>query len=425
MHDIKFIRENKKVFDKSMKDRGIHPCADEILFIDEIARESTKKLQDLQHKRNEIAKTMSSLTQTDLEYASLKEQGYEIKHKIHVLEQQKHEAIAKLEHFLLTLPNVLEEDVHYGEGESDNKMVRSVGQPKQFTFDVRSHYEIGEGLKLMDFQTAAKISGSRFVILKKDLVRLERALANFMIDIHTKEFDYDEIAPPALVLEETMLKAGQLPKFEEDSFKTTNGYRLIPTSEVPLVCMVSNEILAEHELPLRYVGYTQCFRSEAGSAGRDTRGMIRQHQFSKVELVSLVLPQNSKDELDRMTNAAETVLQRLELPYKTMLLCSQDIGFCAQKTYDIEVWLPYEKRYREISSCSNCGEFQARRMKARYKSVMDGKNHFIHTLNGSGLAVGRTIVAILENYQNEDGSVNIPTKLQPYMQNQTTICNYK
>ena len=317
----------------------------------------------------------------------------------------------------------MESDVPHGENEDDNKIIRTVGNLKEFKFDARSHYDIGESLGMMDFDTATKISGSRFVILRRDFVRLERALASFMLDIHAAEFGCEEVFPPALVLEDTMFKAGQLPKFDEDSFKTTNGYRLIPTSEVPLVCMASNKIFSENELPLRYVGYTQCFRSEAGSAGKDTKGMIRQHQFSKVELISIVLPENSKDELERMTNAAESILKRLDIPYRTSILCSGDTGFCSQKTYDIEVWLPYEKRYREISSCSNCGAFQARRMKARYKSSKDGKNYFVHTLNGSGLAVGRTMIAIIENYQNEDGSISIPSKLQPYMHNQKTISN--
>ncbi len=421
MHDIRFIRENKELFDKGMKDRRIHPCADEILFIDNTVRQNKTKIQTLQNERKLIAKEMASLKPNDDQYEKLKNKGHDIKHKIHVLEKQKNEAQDKLNNFLTTLPNILEVDVPHGESEDDNQIIRIVGKPKEFDFDVRSHYDIGESLGLMDFNTATKISGSRFVILKRDFVRLERALATFMLDIHAKEFGYEEVFPPALVLEDTMFKAGQLPKFDEDSFKTTNGYRLIPTSEVPLVCMVSDKILLENELPLRYVGYTQCFRSEAGSAGKDTKGMMRQHQFSKVELISIVLPENSKDELGRMTNAAETILKKLKIPYRTSMLCSGDTGFCSQKTYDIEVWLPYEKRYREISSCSNCGAFQARRMKARYKSSKDGKNYFVHTLNGSGLAVGRTMIALIENYQNEDGSISIPSELQPYMQNQKII----
>ena len=421
MQDIKFIRENKELFDKGMKDRGIHPCADEILFIDNIVRQNKTKVQEFQNKRKLIAKEMAELKPDDKKYEELKNKGYDIKHKIHILEKQKNEAEDELNHFLVTLPNILESDIPYGKNEDDNKIVRVVGKLKEFDFSVRSHYDIGESLGLMDFNTATKISGSRFVILRKDFVRLERALATFMLNIHAKEFGYEEVFPPALVLEETMFKAGQLPKFDEDSFKTTNGYRLIPTSEIPLVCTVSDKVFSEDELPLRYVGYTQCFRSEAGSAGKDTKGMIRQHQFSKVELISIVLPERSKDELERMTSAAETILKKLDIPYRISLLCSQDTGFCAQKTYDIEVWLPYEKKYREISSCSNCGAFQARRMKARYKSSKDGKNYFVHTLNGSGLAVGRTMIAIIENYQNEDGSISIPSKLQPYMQNQKTI----
>ncbi|WP_236870543.1 serine--tRNA ligase [Candidatus Bandiella numerosa] len=421
MHDIKFIRENSKLFDKGTENRGIHPCSEEILFIDNIVRENKSKIQDLQHERNEVAKQMSFIDHKDEKFKVLKERGYEIKHKIHILEEQKNEAQEKLNNFLISLPNLLEEGVPYGEKEEDNQIIRKFGKPRHFDFTVRSHYDIGENLGLMDFESATKISGSRFVILRKDFVRLERALATFMLDVHVREFGFEEVSPPALVLEETMFKAGQLPKFEEDSFKTTNGYRLIPTSEIPLVCMAADEIIAESELPRRYTGYTQCFRSEAGSAGRDTKGMIRQHQFSKVELISIVKPEESANELERITNAAETILQKLGLPYRIALLCTQDTGFCSQKTYDLEVWLPYEKRYREISSCSNCGEFQARRMKARYKSLKDGKNYFVHTLNGSGLAVGRTMIAIIENYQNEDGSISIPKELQPFMQNQKII----
>ena len=421
MHDIKFIRENNELFDEGIKKMGIHPCSEEILFIDDIVRSNKTKIQYLQHEKKEVAKQISSLKPSDENFNLLKEQGYEIKHKLHILEEQKNEAQEKLDKLLTTLPNIPEKDVPYGKCEDDNKIIRTIGKPKNFDFKPRSHYDIGETLGIMDFETATKISGSRFVILKKDLVRLERALATFMLDVHVKEFGFEEVFPPALVLEETMFKAGQLPKFDEDSFKTSNGYRLIPTSEVPLVCMYADKIIAEHELPLRHVSYTQCFRSEAGSAGRDTKGMIRQHQFSKVELISIVKPEESKNELERLTNAAESILKKLDLPYRVSLLCTQDIGFCSQKTYDLEVWLPYEKRYREISSCSNCGAFQARRMKARYKSLKDGNNHFVHTLNGSGLAIGRSIIAIIENYQNSDGSISIPEKLQPFMQNQKLI----
>lgn len=421
MHDIKFIRENSKLFDKGMYNKGIVPCSEEILLIHNIVRESKSKIQDLQHERKEVAKQMSSINYKDEKFKVLKERGYDIKHKLHILEKQKNEAEKKLRSFLIALPNIPEEDVPYGKGEEDNKVIKKLGKPKNYDFSVRSHYDIGENLGLMDFVTATKISGSRFVILRKDFVRLERALVTFMLDIHVREFGFEEVSPPALVLEETMFKAGQLPKFDEDSFKTTNGYRLIPTSEIPLVCMVAGDIIDENKLPLRYTAYTQCFRSEAGSARRDTKGMTRQHQFSKVELISIVKPEESHNELGRITSAAEAVLQKLELPYRVSLLCTQDTGFCSQKTYDLEVWLPYEKRYREISSCSNCGAFQARRMNARYKSLKDAKNYFVHTLNGSGLALGRTIIAIIENYQNEDGSISIPIKLQPFMQNQKII----
>jgi seryl-tRNA synthetase len=423
MHDIKFIRDNKELFDQGIKDRGIQPCAEEILHTYDIVRQNKMEIQELQRQRKALAKEMSMLKPEDARYKELKLQGHDIKHKLPASVEREGYAMKKLEHFLTTLPNMAELDVPYGDGEENNKIIRVIGKPRSFDFNVRSHYEIGRNLGMMDFETAAKISGSRFVILKQDLVRLERALASFMLDVHSKEFGYEEVSPPALVLENTMFKAGQLPKFEDDSFKTTNGYRLIPTSEVPLICMAADKIMSEHELPLRYVGYTQCFRSEAGSAGRDTKGMIRQHQFSKVELISIVLPKDSKAELERVTTAAESILQKLELPYRVLLLCTKDMGFCAQKTYDLEVWLPHEKRYREISSCSNCGSFQARRMNARYKSLKDGKNQLVHTLNGSGLAVGRTMIAIIENYQNEDGSISIPAKLQQYMQNQKIINN--
>jgi seryl-tRNA synthetase len=421
MHDIKFIRENPKQFDEAMRLRGLHECADEILFIDKIVRDNINKIQALQHTKKEIAKQMSNFDKLDEKFSNLKKEGYDTKHHIQVLETQKSEAEKKLKHFLITLPNIPDNDVPFGESEEQNEIFRTVGEKRNFSFEVMSHYDLGKKLDLMDFETAAKISGSRFVILKKDLAKLERALASFMIDIHTKEFGYEEVIIPELVLEDTMFQAGQLPKFEDDSFKTTNGYRLIPTAEIPLVCMNSKKIVQEHDLPLRYVSYSHCFRSEAGSAGRDTKGMIRQHQFSKVELVSITSPNKSSEEFERMTSAAERILQKLELPYRISLLCSQDMGFCAAKTYDLEVWLPFEQKYREISSCSNCKDFQARRMNGRYKSLSDEKNHFFHTLNGSGLAIGRTIVAIIENYQNQDYSINIPDVLQPYMNNQKVI----
>ena len=421
MHDIKFIRKNSVIFDKAMINKGIEPCSEKILFIDNIVRKTESETQNLQHKKKEIAKLISVLKSSDENFYLLKKKGHEIKNQLMIVERASNEAKDKLNNLLKTLPNIIEEDVPCGIDEKDNKIIRVVGKPKNYNFSIRSHYDIGEKLGMMDFKIATKISGSRFVILKKDLVRLERALATFMLDIHVREFGFEEVLPPALVLEETMYNAGQLPKFNKESFKTTNGYRLIPTSEIPLVCMVSDRILNEYELPIRYVSYTQCFRSEAGSAGRDTKGMMRQHQFSKVELISIVKPSKSNNELERLTNAAERILQVLELPYRVSLLCAQDTGFCSQKTYDLEVWLPYEKKYREISSCSNCGNFQARRMRAKYKSIEGNKNIFVHTLNGSGLAIGRTMIAIIENYQTKNGSIMIPKKLQPFMQNQSII----
>ena len=421
MHDIKFIRENPLLFDKYMQDRGISPCSSDILSVDELHRKNKTKMQNLQNHRNIIAKQIAKAKTNNESIEHIMHEAEETKRKIEQLEKEILEIDNKLLNYLVTLPNIHQEDVPIGKSENDNKIVKTFGVPKKYSFTPKHHYELGEDLKMMDFKQAAKISGSRFVILKDDLAKLERALADFMLDLHTKEFGYQEIYTPVLVKEETMFNVGQLPKFDHDSFKTTNSYRLIPTSEVTLTSMVADSITPEVKLPFRFVAYTQCFRSEAGSAGKDTRGMLRQHQFSKVELVSITIPEDSNKELKRMLNAAETVLQKLDIPYRISLLCTQDIGFCAAKTYDIEVWLPGQDCYREISSCSNCRDFQARRMKARYKSLKDNKNHFVHTLNGSGLAIGRTIIAIMENYQNEDGSIIIPQALQPYMNGQKKI----
>ena len=324
-----------------------------------------------------------------------------------------------LESALAELPNLPLDDVPDGADEDDNIEVRRWGEPKSFSFAPKEHFEIGEGLGMMDFETAAKMSGSRFCILSGALARLERSLGAFMLDLHTGEHGYTEVNPPALVRDDAAFGTGQLPKFEEDLFKTENGYWLIPTAEVPLTNMVAGEILEEEDLPFRFSAMTSCFRSEAGAAGRDTRGMIRQHQFSKVEMVSIVHPDGSDAELERMTNCAEEVLKRLELPYRTVVLCTGDMGFSARKTYDIEVWLPGQNegqgRYREISSCSMCGDFQARRMKSRFRPKEGKGTRFLHTLNGSGVAVGRALIAILENYQQDDGSVAVPEVLKPYM----------
>jgi seryl-tRNA synthetase len=322
---------------------------------------------------------------------------------------------------LAELPNLPADEVPDGADEAANLLVRRKGDAPRFNFEPASHETIGERLELMDFRRAGKLSGSRFVVLRQDLARLERALAQFMLDLHTREFGYQEISPPLLVRDEAVFGSGQLPKFAEDLFRTTDGLWLIPTAEVPLANLVADEILDERDLPLRFTAWTPCFRSEAGAAGKDTRGMIRQHQFMKVELVSVTTPEQSAAEHERMTACAEEVLKRLGLAYRVMLLSSGDMGFAALKTYDIEVWLPGQGTYREISSCSNCGAFQAQRMKARYRPAEGRGTRPVHTLNGSGLAVGRTLIAILENFQHEDGSVTIPPVLQPYMGGQKLI----
>ncbi|MBT3332495.1 MAG: serine--tRNA ligase, partial [Rhodospirillaceae bacterium] len=322
---------------------------------------------------------------------------------------------------LSELPNQPEPDVPVGQDEETNVEVRRHGEPPVFDFEPKQHFEIGEALGLMDFEAASKVSGARFVVLRGALARIERALAAFMLDIHTLEFDYTEISPPLLVREHTAFGTGNLPKFEEDLFKTTDDFYLLPTAEMVLTNLVRDEVLAEAELPLRFTAHTPCFRSEAGAAGRDTRGMLRQHQFYKVEMVSISHPDQSGEELDRMTNCAETILQRLGIPYRAMLLSSGDMGFSAKRTYDLEGWMPGQDCYREISSCSNCGDFQARRMGARFKPNQGKGTNFVHTLNGSGLAVGRTLIAVMENYQLAGGGFAIPEALQPYVGGMTRI----
>lgn len=417
MHDIKFIRENPEVFAQHLSKRGLEGIVDQILTIDNRLRQEQTTLQEKLTKRNEFAKEIGKSKSKGIDVSSLLQQADELKAQIPDLEHSISLLESELYDKMINLPNILSEDVPLGADENENQEIRRWGEIKHFDFQVKEHYEVVGILDKMDFETGAKISGSRFVILKSDLARLERALANFMLDIHTKEFGYTEISPPYLVKNEAMFGVGQLPKFDEDSFLTREGLRLIPTSEVSLTNMVANEILQEEELPLRFTAYTPCFRSEAGSAGKDTKGMIRLHQFSKVELVSITRPRDAASEHERMTMCAEEILKRLGLPYRIMLLCSGDTGFHSQKTYDIEVWLPGQKRYREISSCSYCGAFQARRMNARYKELVSRKNYFVHTLNGSALAIGRTMAAIIENYQNSDGSITIPNALQSYMNN--------
>lgn len=419
MHDINFIRTNPEVFDKAMKKRSFDASSKELLALDEARRNAINDLQNMLTKRNQLAKEIGSFKdKSSDEFKALLAKAAKLKEDIATLEaQQSDEGVLSIR--LAEIPNIPDDSVPVGKSEEQNQLVKTFKEPNTLPFAAKNHWDLGEDLGQMDFETAAKISGSRFVLLKNDLARMERALQNFMLDNHVNEWGYTEVVPPYLVKDKAMYGVGQLPKFSEDSFQTTNGYRLIPTSEVSLTNIVADMILPEKELPLRFTAYSPCFRSEAGSAGKDTRGMIRQHQFTKVELVSIATPEESENEHERMLAAAESILQKLELPYRVMLLCSGDMGFSAKKTYDIEVWLPGQNAYREISSCSNCGDFQARRMKTRFKR--DDANMFVHTLNGSGLAVGRTMVAILENYQQEDGSIIIPKVLVPYMGGKTVI----
>lgn len=415
MHDIKQIRENPAAFDEALKRRPAYtgPWAAELLELDKASRGGKTEIQALQARRNEVAKQIGAAMKNDPALAEqLKAEAAEIKTKLAALEGGEEEG-GELRDALSRIPNLLAADVPAGADESGNKEVRRWGE-KPAIANPKEHFDLGEALGMMDFDTAAKMSGARFVVLKGPLARLERALASFMLDLHTSEFGYQETFVPFLVKENALYGTGQLPKFAEDLFKTTTGHWLIPTSEVPLANLVADTILNEAQLPMRVTGWTPCFRSEAGSAGRDTRGMIRHHQFTKVELISITTPEQSEAELERKTAAAEEVLKRLGLHYRVMLLCAGDTGFGARKTYDIEVWLPGQNMFREISSCSNCGDFQARRMKARYRKG-EKQTEFVHTLNGSGLAVGRTLVAILENYQQPDGSIRVPEALQPYM----------
>lgn len=419
MHDIKSIRKDPHAFDKAMIKRGLGAISEEILERDKEVRGEKTNMQELQQQSNDLAKKIGALKMKGEDASAEIEASKQVKAKIAALKNQQNEEQADIptelvDELLYTLPNILSDDVPDGDGEDENVEIRRVGEKREFAFTPKEHFEIGENLGLMDFEQTAKISGSRFVTLKGGLAKMERALANFMLDIHTKEFGYTETSVPILVKDHAMFGTGQLPKFAEDSFVTTDGYRLISTSEISLTNLVRESIIEKEKLPLRFVTCTPCFRSEAGSAGRDTKGMLRQHQFWKVEMVSVTDEESSAAEHERMTNCAEEVLKRLKIPYRVMLLCSADTGFTATKTYDLEVWLPGQIRYREVSSCSNCGDFQARRMNARYRAA-DKDNRFVHTLNGSGVAVGRALIAIIENYQNKDGSITVPDALRVYM----------
>ena len=413
MHDINKIRENKDLFLSGWKKRGLEIDIDKILNIDRDLRKNITSLQELQTKRNDISKLIGKAKKEgdNTKADELSKEVQEFKKLMQELEESKANLSDKLNEYLSSLPNIPHDDVPVGQNESSNIQIREFGKKSKPS---PNHYEIGEEMGLLDFDTAAKLSGSRFSLLKKDLALLERSLANYMIDQHVSKNGYDEISVPYLVKDSAMYGTGQLPKFSDDQFKTEDGSWLIPTAEVPLTNMVSNSNLDATDLPLRYVAYTQCFRKEAGAAGKDTKGLIRLHQFPKVELVSIVKPESSLDELERLLNCAEGILKSLNLPYRVMILSSGDMGFSAIKTYDLEVWLPGQNLYREISSCSLCSDFQSRRMNTRFKDSNNKKIH-PHTLNGSGLAVGRTLVAILENYYEGNGIVVVPDVLQPYM----------
>ncbi len=415
MHNIKSIRENPEHFKKKLESRNININFKDLLDLDKKNREIIQKKEKFEQERKLISKKKDK-TQFD--------KSKKISNEIKLLEESQEKIQKKINEILNFLPNLALDDVPIGKDEKSNKELSKIGEIPEFNFEPKSHYEIGKKMGLMDFDLATKTSGSRFVFLKGKLARLERAISDFMLDTHTKEFGYQEISPPLLVSDETMFGTGQLPKFETDQFEIKlegekNRKFLIPTAEVILTNMVRESILKKEDLPIRLVASTACFRKEAGSYGKDTKGMLRQHQFYKVELVSIVEGNQCEKELKRMTMCAEDILKKLKLPYRTVVLSTGDMGFSAEKTIDIEVWIPSEKKYREISSCSSCGQFQARRMKARYKN--DNKTDFLGTLNGSGLAIGRTLIAIMENYQKEDGSIIIPEALKPYMNNLETI----
>ena len=416
MHDIAFIRANPGAFDATLSRRGVDPVADELVALDAKKREAQTRVQEAQSRRNEASRAIGqAMGKGDRDKAeALKAEVGEIKASLPEWEAAEQKAGAELTDFLARLPNIPADDVPDGADEKDNVEVAVWGEKRDFAFEPKEHADIGPALG-MDFETGTALSGARFTFLRGDIARLHRALAQFMLDKQTRENGYIECNPPVLVNDGAMYGTDKLPKFAEDSFQTIDGRWLVPTSEVPLTASVANQILGDLSEPMRLAAHTLCFRSEAGSAGRDTRGFIRQHQFEKVELVSICRPEDSGDEHERMTGCAESILQALDLPYRKMLLCVGDMGFGARKTYDLEVWLPGQSAYREISSCSNTGEFQARRMNARYRPEGEKKTRFVHTLNGSGLAVGRTLVAVMENYQNEDGSVTVPQGLASYM----------
>ncbi len=421
MHDLRWIREAPEDFDAAMQRRGLKPVSPRILELDGERRRLQTAVQEMQARRNEASKEIGQKKRAGEDAEALMSEVAQLKERLGAAEEQERHLGEELEALLAGLPNVLAPEVPDGPDESANEVLRSHGTAPAVDFAPKEHFDLGEALGGLDFETAAKLAGSRFVVIKGQIARLHRALAQFMLDLHTREHGYLEVQPPLLVRDQMLFGTGQLPKFGEDQFRTEEGFWLIPTAEVPLTNLVAEEILAEADLPLRFTAHTPCFRSEAGAAGRDTRGMLRQHQFEKVELVSIAHPERSEEEHERMTACAEEVLKRLGLHYRVVVLASGDTGFGARKTYDLEVWLPGQGAYREISSCSNTWDFQARRMKARFRPEGEKGTRFPHSLNGSGVAVGRALIAVLETYQQADGAIAVPEVLRPYLGGQERI----
>lgn len=416
MLDIRFIRENTEAVRKYLKNRNSDFDLEGLLSLDIKRRELLQKVEMLKKERNESSSLIGKYKKEGKDATELLERMKSVSDEIKLLDQEVSTIDSKQAQYLLSIPNKLHESTPYGESEDDNVEIRKWGEPTKFDFEPKSHDELGVNLDILDFERGVKLGGSRFTVYKKGAAKLERALINFMLDTHTEEHGYEEILTPQLVRSEMMIGTGQLPKFADDMYKIEDeDMYLISTAEITLTNLHNGEILSEEELPKYYCGFTACFRKEAGSGGKDLKGLIRQHQFNKVEMVKLSLPENSYDELEKMVNNAETILQKLKLPYRVISLCSGDIGFSAAKTYDLEVWIPSQGKYREISSCSNTEDFQARRAMIKYRDSETGKSHFVHTLNGSGLAVGRTLLAIMENYQQKDGSIKVPEVLIPYM----------
>ncbi|MBB2163620.1 serine--tRNA ligase [Gluconacetobacter sp. 1b LMG 1731] len=415
MHDLRALRADPAAFDASLTRRGDAPVAGHVVRLDEDRRAAVTALQDRQARRKTLSKEIGTLRRTGADSAALEAEAVALREEIERLEAVVRDCDAEIRDLLVTLPNRLDEAVPDGADEAANVVVHQVGERRNFAFAPREHFALGEALGMMDFETASKLSGARFVVLRGALARMERALGQFMLDLHVQEHGYTETAVPVLVNEAAMFGTDKLPKFADQSFRTEDGRWLVPTAEVPLTASVAGDILPGAALPRRMVALSSCFRSEAGASGRDTRGMLRQHQFQKVEMVSVTRPEDSDAELERMTRCAETVLERLGIPYRRMLLCAGDTGFGAAKTFDLEAWLPGQDAWREISSCSTTRDFQARRMNARFRPAEGAAPEFVHTLNGSGLAVGRTLIAVMENYQNEDGSITVPEVLRPYM----------